>query len=92
VSAEIADCRGRHLQSLGPKQGTLQFDVSAVPAQFAGRGHDAMTRNVRPPAVAHDVSDSPCGAWPSGGFSNIAICGDATDRDAANHGQNGVCE
>jgi len=92
VSAEVADRRGRDLQSFGAKERPLQLEISSIPAQFARRRNDPMTRNIRPAAVAHDVAHRSRGAGPSGGFSDIAVGRNIPDRNPANDSQDEVFE
>jgi len=92
MSAEIADRRGRNLQPLGTQERTFQLEVSAITAEFTCRGNHAMTREIRPAAVAHDVADRSRGAGPSSGFRDVAIRSDVTSRDPADDSQDGMCE
>ena len=80
------------MQPLGAKKRALQLEISAITAEFSGGRDHAVTRNVRPSAVAHDIADRPRGAWPSRRFSDITVCGDSSNGNAADDSENGGSE
>jgi hypothetical protein len=92
MRAEIADRRGRDLEPLGTQEGSLQFEVSTITAQFARRCDHSMTRKIRPAAVPHDVADRSRGTGPASGFRDVTIRGDVANGNPADDGQDVMFE
>jgi hypothetical protein len=92
VPAEIANRRGGDVKPFRAQERALQLEVSTITAQFACRGDDSMTRNVRPAAPPHYVANRARGAWPSRRFRHIAVGGNMSHRNSSNDRQDGPGE
>jgi hypothetical protein len=80
------------LKAFGSQERTLQFEVAPESAELARGGDDTVTRHIAPTAVAHDIADRARGTRPSRSLRNIAISGNAADRNAPDDGEDRVSE
>src|SRR5690349_23979082 len=87
VLAEIPDARSPNRETFGAQESAPEFEVPAKPAEFPRRGDHAMTRDVRPPAIAHDIPNRARGTGSSRGFRHVAVGGDLADRNASDYRQ-----
>ena len=75
------------IQPFGSQELAFHLEVSAVAAQPAAGGNDAVTGNARVAAVAHHRADGPGGARRSGQRRDVAVGRDPAGGDPADRRQ-----
>jgi hypothetical protein len=92
VLAEIADAGPADRHSFGSEESPLELEIPAKSTELSGGSDHPMARHVALAAVAHNVADGARRSRSSRRFSDVAVGCDFPDRDATNHGQDGVSE
>src|SRR5581483_11759357 len=86
-AAEIAHPLAADDHPFGGQERAFQQLTAAVPAEAAAGRDDAVTRNVRPPAVPHDIAHGARRARTSRHRRDITVGGDAAGRNPPNDHQ-----